>query len=240
MAGIFSAYRSEHHPDADARLPLAKALLNGEIDGPTAERILRRRDRRLRLELESSSLAGILIEPLSRACPRKKFILTIRDVYSWCDSWLDHNVNDPPDTSSPWGALDVVRLRVEEEEPTSFDAPLLARGFPPLACFFRLWADHNAGVLAALGPSRLLVVRTQEITAKIPEIAAWAGVPAENLRPEQSWLAASPQKHHLLATLDESYVRETAERFCAGLMSTYFPEASWAKSPTRTGIEPQP
>ncbi len=92
MAGIFGNYRSAHHPDGDIRLPLAMAYLQGEIDNADAQRILERRDRRWRLEMESSALSGILIEPLARACPTKRFILTIRDVYSWCNSWIDHNI----------------------------------------------------------------------------------------------------------------------------------------------------
>jgi hypothetical protein len=227
MSGIFGNYRSAHHPDEDIRLPLAMAYLQGKVDNADAQRILERRDRRCRLEMESSALSGILIEPLARACPTKRFILTIRDVYSWCDSWIDHNINSPADAGSPWTALDEIRLRAKEIEPTRLDAPLVARGFPSLSCFFRLWAEHNTRVLDAVETNRLLVVRTHEITEQIPEIAAWAGVRAETLRVDQSWLFAAPQKHDVLSMLDERYVRETADRFCSALMAVYFPDVSW-------------
>src|SRR5207247_5842007 len=108
--------------------------------------------------MDSSSVAGILIEPLLAACPGKRFILTIRDVYSWCDSWLDHNINTPPVDSSPWTVLDRVRLRADDLRPTKFDSPLSERGLPPLACYFQLWADHNARILEAVPRERLLVV----------------------------------------------------------------------------------
>jgi Sulfotransferase domain len=238
MAGIFESYRSAHHPDGMVRLPLATAYLQGEVDAGDARKILRRRDRLNRLEMESSSLAGILIEPLSRACPDKKFILTIRDVYSWCDSWIDHNINRPPDHSSPWATLDRVRLRVEDFPATKFDAPLTARGFPPLACYFQLWAGHNGRVLEALAPGRLLIVETSQIPTRLQEIAAWAGVPLETLRSDRSWLFSAAAKHRVLATLDESYVRDTAERFCGPLMTKYFPRVSFGErlevSPARS------
>ena len=226
MAGLFENYRSAHHPDEEVRLPLATAYLRGELDEAAAQRILRRRDRLLWLEMESSSLGGILIEPLSRACPSKKFVLTIRDVYSWCDSWIDHNINLPPSHSSPWGALDRIRLRIKDFQPTKFDSPLTARGLPPLACYFQLWANHNARVLEAVPSSRLLIIETHQITARVPEIAAWAGVPVETLQLERAWLFSSPKKHHVLTTLDESYVRETADRLCGSLMKEYFAETS--------------
>ncbi len=227
MAGLFEGYRSAHHPDADARLRLATAYLNGEVDAAAAQATLRRRDRLLWLEMESSALAGILIEPLSQACPAKRFVLTIRDVYSWCDSWIDQNINSPASNGSPWYALDQVRLRVNDFQPTKFDSPLTTRGFPPLACYFQLWASHNARVLEVVPSSRLLVVETQTLTAKTPEIAAWAGVPLETLRMDRSWLFSTETKHRVLASLDDSYVRETADRFCGSLMTEYFPQVSW-------------
>jgi hypothetical protein len=227
MAGIFADYRSAHHPDERYRLRLATAYLTGGVDVAAAERLLQRRDRFLRLEMESSSLAGILVEPLARAFPERRFVLTIRDVFSWSDSWFDHNLNEPADPSAPWSVLDRTRLRAEGARPTRHDAPLSERGFPPLECFFRLWADHNERVLWAVEPSRLLVVRTNEITERIPQIADWVGVPTDTLRSERSWLYQSRRKHHLLSRLDASYVRDTAERISSDLMNRYFPDVSW-------------
>jgi hypothetical protein len=227
MAGLFAGYRSAHHPDTETRLPLATAYLKGEAGDEVAETTLRRRDRLFRFEMESSSLAGILVAPLSRACPGKRFILTIRDVYSWCDSWIDHNINQPADGSSPWSVLDRLRLHADDTPPTRFDEPLSTRGFPPLECYFRLWAEHNARVLEAVEPGRLLVVRTDEIAGRIPDLATWAGVPTGSLHADQSWLFRAPEKHNVLAELDASYVRETADRICGSLMREHFPGVVW-------------
>jgi len=222
MAGLFANYRSAHHPDAHARLILAIRYLQGQLDAARAQRTLRRRDWLLQLELESSSLAGILIQPLVKACPQKKFILTIRDVYSWCDSWLDHNINQPPTGSSLFAVLDQIRLRVKDFPPTKWDAPLTERNLPPLACYFQLWAHHNAQVLHAVPKDRLLTIKTDEITDRIPDIAAWAGVSSGALRADQAWLFATTHKHRMLARLDPSYVRDSARRFCGPLMKEYF------------------
>jgi hypothetical protein len=223
MAGIFEGYRCQHHPDAETRIPLAMAYLNGETTAEGARSVIRRQDRWMRLEMESSSLAGILIEPMVEACPAKKFILTMRDVYSWCDSWLDHNINSPPQASSPFARLDRVRLRVEHFSPTKYDAALVARGFAPLASYFHLWQSHNMGVLDAVPDDRLFVVRTTEIIARIPDLADWLGVPAETLKAEKGWLFAASKKHRVLAELDPVYVRETANEYCGALMQQYFP-----------------
>ncbi len=223
IAGLFDAFRSRHHADAELRLRLSFEALEGTLSLERATDVLETRDRRLWLEMDSSALLGILIEPYVAACPGKRVILTIRDVYSWCDSWFDHNINIPPDPSSPWTRLDRLRLRVDDFEPTKYDEPLLELGFPPLPCFFQLWARHNETVLAAVPSERLLVVRTSEILDRLGDIAAFTGVPTEALRRERGWLFASSTKHRVLARLDRQYVAETAARMCGPLMEQFFP-----------------
>jgi hypothetical protein len=83
-------------------------------------------------------------------------------------------------------------------------------------------------VIEALEPDRLLILETSQIATRMPEIAAWAGVPPETLRRDRNWLFSAPKKHGVLATLDESYVQDTAERFCGPLMPRFFPGVSWA------------
>src|SRR6476660_6555972 len=183
MAGLFKAYRAEHHPDRDTRLELAIGLLQGKLAETKIERLLRRRDRALWLEMESSTLAGILIAPLARACPTKRFVLTVRDVYSWCDSWFDHNLNFPEDPGFTY--LDRVRLQPEAFPSTRHDRPLQDRGFFSLAAYFSLWSRHSHHVLDALPPKRLLVVRTHELLTRLQEIAVFAGVPVGTLQPER-------------------------------------------------------
>jgi hypothetical protein len=56
------------------------------------------------------------------------------------------------------------------------------------------------------------VIETSQILAKTGELAAWAGVPRETLRTERGWLFSTATKHHMLATLDRSYVQDTANR----------------------------
>jgi hypothetical protein len=172
--------------------------------------------------MESSTLSGTLIDPLIRACPDKRYILTVRDVYTWTDSWIDHNINRPP-RKSRFTELDRIRLRAEEFSHTTHDRPLAERNCYALASFFHLWNDHNRRVLDAVPGERLLVVRTGEILDRLPEIASFAGVPESTLRPKEGWQFASPAKHHVLSTMDASYVADLAQQMCGDLMDRWFP-----------------
>src|SRR5207244_1489925 len=100
--------------------------------------------------------------------------------------------------------------------------PLVERGLPPLPCYFQLWASHNARVLQTVPEERLLIVKTEELIDRIPDIAQWVGLPPQTLRMDRAWLFAAPKKHGMLAKLDACYVRETAQRYCGTLMAQYF------------------
>jgi len=226
LAGIFENYRSKHHPDAKIRLPLSITFINGEQQASSVSEILRVRDRKLWLEMESSTMSGILIRSMMEACPKKKFILTIRDVFSWCDSWLDQNINKPPRPTSMFAALDRARLRAEAFPPTRYDAPLLELGFPSLACFFQLWSAHNSRVLDAVPPGRLFILKTREISARMDELAGWLDIEPAMLRRDRQWLASAPRKHRVLDRIDPVYVQDMAARHCGELMQRFFPDAS--------------
>jgi len=89
--------------------------------------------------MESSSLAGILIEPFLRAFPARKFLLTLRDVYSWCDSWIDHNINSPRERSWRFAAPAKHRVLASldpgyvQDTAERFCAPLLRQSFADLS-----------------------------------------------------------------------------------------------------------
>ena len=93
---LFGNYRTAHEVDLRRMVRLAVASLDGSISDQEIERLLLRRDRQLWLEMDSSNINGDLIRPLVRISPQAKFILTIRDVYSWLDSAINQMINDDP------------------------------------------------------------------------------------------------------------------------------------------------
>jgi len=222
IAGVFKGYRSKHHPQRDQLLEFAIRYLEHTATIAEVTRFLERRDRKLWLEMEASTLHGTLIEPLVQACPQKMFILTVRDPYSWCDSWVDHNLNYG--AGERFTVLDELRLRAGDYPHTNYDASLEQRGCAPLAAYFQLWAAHNQRVLEHVPPNRLLIVKTDEIMTRVPDIAAFVGAPVETMRPENAWQFRAPKKHNVLATLEPAYVRDTMENHCGDLMKQMFPE----------------
>ncbi|MGH6913869.1 MAG: sulfotransferase [Geminicoccales bacterium] len=222
IRAIFHGYRAAHEVDIERTLRLAVAYCDRSITAGAAARAVGRRDRSLWLEMDSSPVNGVLVRPIVEALPDALVILTIRDAYSWANSCFDHQVNiSVPDL---WYQLDRRVMGLDNTPHSRWDAPLEERGLYPLACYFRRWTEHNEAVLEAVPEDRLLVVRTDDIAARIADIAAFVGVPVATLEAGNARSYAAPKKHRILARLDSSYVRETAERCCGDLMKRFFPD----------------
>ena len=227
MAGLFADFRGGHHPDSDYMLDLAMDFLGESKSEDEIVPLLHRRDRRLWLEIESSNLCGILIRPLLRACPDKRFVITIRDVFGWFNSWMDHNLNSPPQPSSKFHQLDRIRLRGSDFPHTPHDRPLKDRRMDSLEAHFAMWARHYGEVLAAIPEDRRLIVKTADILSRTEDIASFSGVPPALLRLDLGWQNAASVKHDVLSEFDREFVRDVAERHCRTLMDRHFANVSY-------------
>src|SRR5262245_1998795 len=90
IASMFSKnVRAGHEPEAVPLMEKFIAWKGARLDEAQFTQWLRARDRRLALEVDSSTLnrdiAGILV----REFPGARFVLTIRDCYSWCNSHMN-------------------------------------------------------------------------------------------------------------------------------------------------------
>ncbi|MDJ0947525.1 MAG: sulfotransferase [Alphaproteobacteria bacterium] len=225
-------YRAAHEIDIKRTVELATAYLEGSIPDREIGPLLRRRDWRYWLEMDSSLLNGFLIAPLIRTFPNARFILTVRDPMSWADSLMNHEINRG--RPEYWFRFDDLVWEVERFGYTPHDSVLEARGIRPLAAYFNLWARQNREVLNSTPRDQLLILRTEDIPNRLADIAAHVGVPVDTLDAMSASSYAAPQKHALLAKLDPDYVRETEEVYCGELMKVLFPERR-SKRPDKRG-----
>src|SRR5690242_8561408 len=138
------------------------------------------RDRELALEIESSWLHGLIVDLLVSEFPQARFVLTIRDCYSWLNSEFKRVLHTP--SRQP----ERVKLRAfVYNGVATMHAPeeqvLKEAGLYPMDNYLARWTAHNEKVLAAVPRERLLVVRTDQIQARAHEIADFAGLPRYTL-----------------------------------------------------------
>ncbi len=183
-------------------------------------RYLRRRDRELYLEVESSHPLAVFTSHLVEAFPRAKFILTVREPLSWLDSIINQhlNVRWVPETTRARSQF-FIKLRdlyhgTAEQGHAEQESALKDRGLYTLDGYLGYWAAHNRSVLKAVPEERLLVVETRRISHEIDRIAQFVEVPAEHLNAERSHAFVAPERHNVLAELDQDRLHAKVEEHC--------------------------
>ncbi len=123
--------------------------------------------------MDSSYLNYHLLDILVSEFSDAKFILTIRDCYSWIESYFAQHML-ALETQNNWFRhhwIDLMDLRYGSREKYAKEEAILAeKGLPTLDSYFSYWREHNSKVLATVPEERLLVVKTQEIEQSIRRI----------------------------------------------------------------------
>ena len=228
---IFSRqYRSAH--ESEERFVVYKLLAsaNGKIDKSKLIKYVKHRDRRLGLEMDSSHLNGDLVDILVSEFSQAKFILTIRNCYSWVDSFLDLSLGGHPPLPSRRNTfrghlpkLYDLRFKANQFKYAKEEKILADKGLYTLDGYFSYWNEYNNKILTIVPKERLLVVKTREINHSIHRIENFLGIKLgslsinihENLR---------RRKFHILSQIDKDFLEEKANLHCQKLMDKYFPE----------------
>src|SRR5687767_10816826 len=93
VVSMFSkSVRAPHESEATVLMEKFLAWKSGDLDQTQFRQWLVARDRRLALEVDSSNLNRDILPFLLREFRDARFLLTIRDCYSWCDSFMNHRV----------------------------------------------------------------------------------------------------------------------------------------------------
>jgi hypothetical protein len=170
--------------------------------------------------MDSSQLNASVIEHLVELFPDARFILTIRDVYSFVNSAIDHHMARAGG-SETWRLMN--RHKCGGFSHSSHDAPLKEKGLFPLEGYLSYWARHNEAVLRAVPPSRLLIVKTREIGASFERIAEFVGVSIDTLDRQSAHAYPAVQKLNVLGCLDSDYLEDRVHTHCHALMSKFYP-----------------
>jgi Sulfotransferase domain len=224
VAEMFSGdLRVGHEAEAGELIGKILARHHGQLGEADFDAWLRARDGRLTLEVDSSSLNFWLVDFLLREFPDARFVLTIRDCYSWTNSFLNHWLRQPA-ADARWTGLHELRFGSKDGPFAQEEQRLKELGFYPLAAYLKHWTKHNGQVLEKIPSTRLLVVRTDQLRERALEIADFAGVPRSMVKLDKTHQFSNPSKQDLLRQIDRNFVEGEAERWCGPLMARFFPE----------------
>ncbi|MGH7991968.1 MAG: sulfotransferase [Limisphaerales bacterium] len=181
------------------------------------------RDRELSLEVDSSWFNVLILDFLVREFPQARFLLTIRDCYSWLNSEFKRVLRQH---AQDWQR---VKLREFIYKPAGaayspLEKILQDAGLFPIEGYLARWTAHNEKVLAAIPADRLLVVRTHEIRLRAFEIADFARLPRHAVRLTRAYDFKNPVGRNLIHEFDRDFLEQKISQHCRPLMAKFFPE----------------
>ncbi|MGH6820932.1 MAG: sulfotransferase, partial [Methylocella sp.] len=185
---------------------------------------IRKRDRRMALEVDSSFLNYEILEVLLKEFPDARYILTIRDCYSWLDSLFNHSLRLKENKDPRWLKLPQIWPPSEPLMHAPEEYELKERGLGTLDRQFSWWTRRISTVLTKASAAQLLVVRTDEITNRAFEIADFCGLPSHAVRKDRSHAFFGSEKCGILRRIDRAFVETKVEKHCRELMTRFFPE----------------
>lgn len=225
VAEIFGkSYRAAHEPEYEELIEMIARASSGAASQMELREFVRARDQRLKLELECSHPLFHLLDLLATEFNEAKFILTIRDCYSWLDSQVNSQLAYIE--TRPWQDFGDIKFAGETGRHPREEQIFSRFGLYTLDGYLAAWAFHNQKVLATIPPERLLVIRTPDIARAVPKLAAFLGVPVSSLDTQGSHAFKAVKKFDLLSKLDAEYLDEKVNQHCRPIMETYFPELS--------------
>jgi hypothetical protein len=223
LANLFGSYRSAHEPDAKRMID---AILRASGDTCAVDKLdafLLRRDKKLSLEVDSSALNYHFVTHLVRLFPTARFILSIRDCYTWVDSLINHQLARPDLATRRWKAMRELRFRRGSSVHPKEERALAERNLYTLDGYLGYWNEHNQRVLDRVPSDRLLVVRTGEISRSIDVLACFTNVAPETLNLEKSHSFKASHKFHILQQIDPDYLDAKVAQHCGELQQRFFP-----------------
>ncbi len=213
---IFRSFRAMHEPGYHEFADLLERRLEGSVTDHELQRVFKRRDWALWLELESSHPLAWFSDILRDLSSNARFILTVRDCYSWLDSIINQHINYTWGEKSTklrdlyFGGLSEYKFQMLDE-----------MGVYPIRQYLSYWARHNDFVLSEIPEDRLLIIPTQEIKSRVSQIAEFVGLNVSDLDTENTHSYRAPEKHHVLEKLDYQ-IRSEIEEICGPVIDRLY------------------
>lgn len=224
LANLLSSnYRSEHEPETWILTHLFKQSTLGYGQNLSKDQridILKARDNLLNLSFESNHVLGLVIDSLYDAFEDAKYILTVRDCYSWLNSTI--NRRQYTGYRQPWALLADYRYGARRNY-SEEEAQLEEMGLYPVGKYFSYWSDHIHSVLTTIPSDNLLVIRTRDLSQRTHAIADFLDIPHDSLNHEKKHSHRRREKSlNIYDLVDRDYIEEQAEFHCGDLMDKFY------------------
>jgi hypothetical protein len=240
LCGLLATrYRAAHEPEREEILDMIRRESRGEIDESAVSDYLIRRDQRLNLEYDIAWANQFIIGHLLAVFPEAKFVVLVRDPYTWLQSIIGHLISRqiPRDVRSflDWW------FGPERYPHTRNDHELKTCGVYSIEALLNAWNRHVDACTLILQRDRRLIVRTHELNQSYSRLAEFLEIPVESLDVQGGHLNRSVWSGQLESLLDRKYLDDMVWQVCGDNMVRYFPEVSGVEDVSKLwSVTPKP
>jgi len=235
---LATSYRASHEPEREQILEMILRESRGEIDDEAFVQYLIRRDQRLNLEYDIAWANQFLVRHLLVAFPAARFVVLVRDPYSWLQSIVGHLISReiPSDVRSflDWW------FNPERYPHTRHDRALQSSGVYSIAALLNAWNEHVDLCTKSLPRERRLLLRTHELDRSGCQLAEFLQIPSESLNTRQGHLNRSSWMGRVQSMVDGAYLSDMVGQICGVNMTCHFPEISGIEDVGPLWDQPRP
>ena len=228
LVGLLSTnYRAAHEPERPELLDMILRESRGEVSASAFRKFLRERDSRLDLEYDVSWVNQFVIGHLLHLFPAARFIVLIRDSYTWLQSAIGHLIS----RETPSEILDFLPwwIKPERHPHSRHDRALAERGLYSIPAYLHAWNDHVNRCAGPIPKDRRLVIRTHELARSHGRLADFLEISVDSLDVDNGHQNRSTWQDRLESLVDPYYIDDMVRSICADNMARYFPEVGCAR-----------
>jgi len=217
-------HAAAHEPERPQLLDAILRASRGELTQTQLRDMLVDRDRRLRLDYDIGWQNQFVIDASMAAFPDAKFIVLVRDPYSWVGSIVGHLLSReiPPEVRDFFDLW----FRPDLHPPIPADQPLIDRGLYPVAGFLHAWKRHVTTCAEQVPEPRRLVIRTHELDRETQRLADFLDIPIASIDTTSGRLNTNTWSGNPTDLIDPNHLHETIQRDCPQQLARHFPEVS--------------
>jgi len=175
------SFSSDHEFQLQDQLSIFERRLLGTISSAEIREFIHSRSAAKPLDMDSCGAHFSIVDYLVEEYPDAKFLLTVRDIYSWMNSVVGKLLGD---FTGGWGSRSGELMNCLDVLPDGTFLLTNQRNMKVrLEQMMKIWSGVNQRVIAAVPKERLLVVHTEDLVKRSAEIAAFCGIDPDLIDP---------------------------------------------------------
>ena len=225
LCGLLATHhRAAHEPEREQTLDMILRESRGEVDANAFRAYLIERDQRLNLDYDISWANQFILSHLLGVFPNAKFIVLIRDAYTWVQSTVGHMLSReiPLDVRSflDWW------FKPDRYPHSGHDRVLEKHNLYSTAAFLNAWNQHVNVCTKVIPIERRLILRTHELNRSHRCLAEFLQIPIDSLAAGDVHLNRSTWSGKIDSLVKRSCLNEMVATICGENMARYFPEVT--------------